>query len=398
MSYALEGLKVVSLGTSVSAPLCARYLADLGADVVKVERPITGDFARGWDEVLPGVSSAHLWCNPNKRSLALNLKAEQGRQILGRLVKDADVFIENFSPGIVDNLGVGYDWARSVNPKILYCHISGYGQDGPYRDMKALDMLIQGEAGAISINGSPEEPAKIALSISDAAAGLFAAVSVLAALEERRRTGEGQEIDVSMFDCTVSLLGYLSYQYLYGGEEPKRVGLRHHLIAPYGPWTAKDGKMVNISAATPALWEAFCGAIDRPGLLDDPRFRNNVDRVKNLPALDASIAEAFAREDSSVWLERLKAAGVPCGAVNRIPEVIEHPQLNFNQLLRDAGGDVQDASGRQLRLFDFPVRFSKSDTRLEAPPGLGEQTDAVLAELGYSSEEAEAFRRAGVVE
>ncbi len=398
MSYALQDLKVISLGTSVSAPLCARYLADLGADVIKVERPSTGDFARGWDEVLPGMSSAHLWCNPNKRSIVLNLKAKESRQILGQLVENADVFIENFSPGVVDDLGIGYHWAKSINSEILYCHISGYGQDGPYRDMKALDMLIQGEAGAISVNGSPEEPAKIALSISDASSGMFATISILAALQQRHRTGEGQEIDVSMFDCTVSLLGFLSYQYLYGNVEPTRVGLRHHLIAPYGPWISKDGKMVNISAATPSLWESFCNVIKRPDLFDDPRFLDNTSRVKNLSALDEVLAKTFIEEDASVWLKRLRAAGIPCGAVNRISEVIEHAQTKFRLLLRDAEGDVKDNSGHQLRLFDFPVRFSKSETRLEAPPGLGAQTDDVLTQLGYSIEETENFRRKGIVE
>lgn len=397
MSNALQGLKVVSLGASVSAPLCARFLADLGADVIKVEKPGTGDFARGWDEVLPGVSSAHLWCNPNKRSITLNLKSPKGCEALGRLVGRADVFLENFSPGVVGKLGLDHAWAKGVNSRLIYCHISGYGQDGPYRDMKALDMLIQGEAGAIHLTGPPETPAKVALSIADASASLFAAISILAALAERERTGEGQEIDVSMFDCMVSLLGYLPYQYLYGGQEPQRMGLRHHLIAPYGPWPARDGKLVNISVATPELWRSFCELIERPDLREDPRFQTNVDRMKNLEALDREVAEAFAKEDASVWIEWLKAAGIPCGSVNRIPEVVDHPQTKFRELLREVDASEGDGEGSPLKLFDFPVKFSSSDTRLKPPPRLGEHTDAVLAEVGYSAREIEEFRREGVV-
>lgn len=397
MSRALEGLKVVSLGTSVAAPLCARFLADLGADVIKVERPGTGDFARGWDEVLPGVSSAHLWCNSNKRSVTLNLKSNGGREALGRLVGGADVFLENASPGVVARLGVDYAWAKGINPQIIYCHISGYGQDGPYRDMKALDMLIQGEAGAIHLNGPPETPAKIALSIADASAGLFAAIAVQAAIAERLRTGEGQEIDVSMFDCLVSLLGYLPYQYLYGGEEPQRVGLRHHLIAPYGPWPAKDGVWVNISVATPALWETFCVLIERPDLKEDPRFQTNVDRMKNLEALDRELAKTFKKEDAAAWLERLRAAGIPCGAVNRISEVIDHPQMKHRRILREVDAAEGGGEGDPLKLFGFPVKFSRSDVRLTPPPRLGEHTETVLAELGYSAEEIEGLRREGAI-
>ncbi|MFQ5914872.1 MAG: CaiB/BaiF CoA transferase family protein [Nitrospinota bacterium] len=397
MSGALQGLKVVSLGFSVSAPLCARFLADMGADVIKVERPETGDFARSWDEVLPGVSSAHLWCNPNKRSITLNLKTPKGRAALGRLADRADVFLENFSPGVVARLGIDYAWAKAINPRLIYCHISGYGQDGPYRDMKALDMLIQGEAGAIYLTGPPETPAKVALSIADSSASLFATVAILAALEQRRRTGEGQEIDVSMFDCLVSLLGYLPYQYLYGGEEPQRVGLRHHLIAPYGPWPARDGKLVNISVATPELWKTFCELIGRPDLTEDPRFETNPDRVKNLQALDREIEAAFEKEDAAVWMEKLKAVGIPCGAVNRIPEVIDHPQAKFRQLLREVSSTGGNGGGNPLKLFDFPVKFSRAQTRLEPPPRLGEHTDAVLAELGFSALEVEELRREGAV-
>ncbi|MBI2880767.1 MAG: CoA transferase [Candidatus Tectomicrobia bacterium] len=397
MTQALQGISVVSLGSSVSAPLCARFLADLGAQVIKVERPGEGDFARGWDEVLPGVSSAHLWCNPNKRSITLNLKSEKGCEALGRLTGRADVFLENFSPGVVGKLGIDYPWARALNPRVIYCHISGYGQDGPYRDMKALDMLIQGEAGAIYLTGPPETPAKVALSIADSSASLFAALSILAALEERRRTGEGQEIDVSMFDCLVSLLGYLPYQYLYGGREPQRVGLRHHLIAPYGPWSARDGKWVNISVATPGAWDTFCRLIGRPDLREDPRFQTNAERVRNLPALDREIDAAFAQEDAPVWIERLKAAGIPCGAVNRIPEVIDHPQTRHRRLLRETDPGEDGGRKERLRLFGFPVQFSRSEIRLAPPPRLGEHTQMILAELGYSAEEMEVFRREGVV-
>ena len=242
MTLPLEGIKIVSLGVSISGPVGLRHLADLGAEVIKIEVPEKGDMVRHWDNVVNGEGSVHFWVNPNKKSLTLNLKDIKGKEILNKLILDADIFLENFSPGSIDRLGYDYKNVKAMKKDIIYVHTSGYGQDGPYKSMKAFDGLIQAETGIMEMTGSKEEPAKMALSICDGVTGLFVALSCMMALKKRDIDGSGQEIDVSMFDCMVSMLGYFPFHFFQNDYIPERIGTGHHLLAPYGAYPAKHDK------------------------------------------------------------------------------------------------------------------------------------------------------------
>jgi len=392
VNYALEGIKVLSLGSSVSAPLCTRMLGDMGAQVIKVERPDGGDFSRSWDEVAGGFSSAHMWCNPNKRSITLNLKAPRGRDILLRLAERSDVFVENFSPGVVKNLRVDYGTIKEIRLDIIYCSISGYGQDGPFRDSRALDALIQGEAGIIDLTGSESEPAKVALSIADTVAGMYSAYTILAALNFRRETGKGQFLDVSMFDCMVSILGYFPFRHWYLGEMPQRVGLKHHLLAPYGAFSAGDGRYIQLSVATNEAWEKLCILLNRGDLLQEERYGSNAGRLEDRDALHKEIEGVIGQKESVYWLEKLKEAGIPCGRVNSLKEVLEHPQTLHRGLIKE----IECAAGK-VKMLDFPVKMSATPSRLEPPPALGEHTEEILSELGYGGEDIEELRTEGII-
>jgi len=271
---ALQGVRVLALEASVSGPHCSRILADMGAEVIKVEKPGTGDLIRGWDSVVKGLSSGYVWLNGNKRSFAVDMKKPAGLAAVRRLAERVDVLLENFAPGAADRLGLGAAEVCARNPRLIYCSLSGYGQDGPYRDVKAYDLLIQGEAGIIATTGYPDKPAKVGVPITDLASSMYSAIGILVALYQRERTGRGQVIDISMFESAVAWLGYFPQHYWHGGEEPVRVGMRHHYIVPYGPYLASDGEYVSLAVATPQDWEIFCRrVIERPELLEDPRFR-----------------------------------------------------------------------------------------------------------------------------
>src|SRR5438093_9578889 len=258
----------------------------MGAEVIKVERPGVGDVIRGWDSVVRGLSSGYVWLNRNKRSLTLDVKQEKGKAILQELAKRSDVFFENYAPGVAGRLGLGYEKLSEPNPRLIYCSLSGYGQDGPYRDVKAYDLLIQGEAGIIATTGYPDKPAKVGLPIIDLASSMYAAVGIVLALYQREKTGTGQVIDISMFDSAVAWLGYFPHHYWHQGEEPERVGMRHHYVTPYGPYLAGDGVYVNLAVATAGDWDIFSRqVIERPDLLVDARFNTSEARRKNRAAL-----------------------------------------------------------------------------------------------------------------
>src|SRR5215469_11449096 len=279
---ALDGVRVLALEASVSGPHCSRILADMGAEVIKIERPGTGDLIRGWDSVVKGLSSGYIWLNGNKRSFAVDIKKPAGLAALRRLAERVDVLLENFAPGVADRLGLGAAEVRARNPRLIYCSLSGYWQDGPYRDVKAYDLLIQGEAGIIATTGYPDKPAKVGLPIIDLASSMYAAIAILLALYQREKTGTGQVIDIAMFDSAVAWLGYFPHHYWHQGEEPARVGMRHHYVTPYGPYLARDAVYVNLAVATSEDWRVFCRrVIERPELLEDPRFRTSEARRKN---------------------------------------------------------------------------------------------------------------------
>lgn len=392
-SRALDGIRVIAFEQVLAGPFCTCTLADMGAEVIKVERPGVGDLIRHWDKAVRGLSSGYIWLNRNKRSLTVDVKQEKGREILHRLIRNADVFFENYAPGVAERSGLGYENLKSINPRLVYCSLSGYGQDGPYRDVKAYDLLIQGEAGIIATTGYPDRPARAGISIADIAAGMYAALGIVLALYQREKSGQGQLIDISMFESIVSWLGYFPHHYWHQGEEPQRVGMRHNYVTPYGPYLARNGKYVNLAVATAGDWEVFCrNVIERPDLLEDQRFATVEGRRKNRAVLEEIIEQIFLERDHDEWLARLKKAQLPHGEVRGIAQVLAHPQAIARKLIRE----VESPVGK-VPVVGNPLRLSGSPARYERVPALGEDTEAILKEAGYDDKTIESLRRDKVI-
>ena len=392
-SRALDGVKILAFEQVLSGPFATCLLADMGAEVIKIERPGVGDVIRSWDSVVKGLSSGYVWLNRNKRSLTVDVKKDQGREILLRLAKKADIFFENYAPGVTARLGLGYERLSELNSRLIYCSLSGYGQDGPYRDVKAYDLLIQGEGGIIATTGYPDKPARAGIAIADIASGMYAAIGILLALYQREKTGEGQLIDVSMLDAIVSWLGYFPHHYWHAGEEPARVGMRHHYVTPYGPYLAGDGEYVNLAVASASDWEVFCRkVIEKPELLSDPRFATVEARRKNRGLLEETIETIFLEKDHRHWLEQLKKAELPHGIVRGIAQVLAHPQVVARKLIREAESPVG-----KVPVIANPLKMSRSQARYDPIPSLGGDSDAILREAGYAASEIEALRRDKVI-
>lgn len=390
---ALDGVSVVAFEQVLAGPFCTCLLADMGAEVVKIERPGVGDLIRHWDKAVRGLSSGYVWLNRNKQSLTVDVKREAGREILYRLMRDADIFFENYAPGVAERSGLGYEKLKSINPRLIYCSLSGYGQDGPYRDVKAYDLLIQGEAGIIATTGYPDKPAKAGIAIADIAAGMYTALGIVLALYQREKTGVGQFIDISMFESIVSWLGYFPHHYWHQGEQPERIGMRHHYVTPYGPYLARDGKYVNLAVATPRDWEVFCKEVlQNSTLLDDSRFATVEGRRKNRAVLEEEIEKIFLERDHTEWLERLKKAQLPYGEVRGIAEVLAHPQAVARRLIRE----VESPVGK-VPVVGNPMRLSASPARYDRIPDLGENTEAILKKLGYDDGAIERLRSEKVI-
>ena len=372
-------MRVVALEQAVAAPFASRQLADLGADVIKIERPDGGDSARAYDAAMKGTSAYFAWLNRGKRSVVLDLKQPGDHDACARLLDRADVFVHNLAPGAVERLGFGYDELASRNVRLVWCGVSGYGPDGPFRDKKAYDMLVQAESGVVSVTGSADDPAKVGVSIADISSGLYAYSSILTALLRRERTGRGARIDISMLECLTEWMTPALYVWQGTGRIPARVGVRHNMIVPYGAYACADGTVL-FAIQTQQEWRRFCAQVlDAPVLADDPRFATNGARLEYRAELEAIIEERFrshARREVIEWLER---ADIPTGAVNDVPGVVSHAQL----AARERWTTVATPGGEIPALIP-PHNLRGVAPRMGAVPVLGAHTTEVLAELGRS--------------
>ncbi len=389
----LTGLTVVTLEHAIAGPFATRQLADLGARVIKVERPGSGDFARGYDARVRGLASHFVWTNRSKESVTLDVKHPDGAKALERLVLDkADVVVQNLAPGAAARIGLGVDRLVAMKPQIIVCDISGYGADGPYRDKKAYDLLIQSEAGLLSVTGTADEPSKAGPSIADIAAGMYAYTNILAALIQRDRTGRGQRIDVSMLESLTEWTSYPLYYAFDGAPPPPRTGAAHATIYPYGPFPTGDGGTVMMGLQNEREWVSFCQIVlQRPELATDPRFAGNARRVAERDALRQLIVDAFAALTAPQVLDRLESAKIANARVNTMHDVWEHPQLAARGRWREVG----TSAGPVPALL--PPGSWDVEPRMDPVPALGEHTDDVLVELGYDAQEIHALRTAGAI-
>jgi itaconate CoA-transferase len=389
----LEGMTVVAVEQAVAAPFASRQLADLGARVIKVERPGAGDFARGYDTTVNGLSSHFVWLNRSKQSLTLDLKRPEAADVLRKLIAIADVFLHNLAPGAMGRLGFGSAPLRQAHPRLVACEISGYGTTGPYRDKKAYDLLVQSEAGLVSITGTPDTPSKVGISVADISAGMYAFSGILSALLRRERTGEGATLDVSLFDSLAEWMGFPAYYTGYGGTPPPRSGARNAVIAPYGPYTAGDGKVVYLGLQNEREWARFCEVVlERQDLAADERFNSNSRRVAARDAMDAIITAAFSTLTAAEVMARLESAGIANARMNTVEEFLQHPQLAARNRWRSFGSPVGP-----LRTVLPPFNIEGVEIPMGPLPAVGEHTDAILGELGFSAGTVHEWRRAGIV-
>jgi itaconate CoA-transferase len=388
----LEGVTVVALEQAVAAPLATRHLADLGARVIKVERPGVGDFARSYDTTVKGLSSHFVWLNRSKESLTLNVKEPDAEQVLSRLLARADVFVQNLAPGAAARLSLGSDRLRQSYPSLVVCNISGYGDSGPYRDKKAYDLLIQSEAGVLSVTGTEQEPCKVGISIADIAAGMYAYSGILTALLCRQRTGQGTAVDVSMLEALGEWMAYPAY-YSYGGHAPPRSGASHAVIAPYGPFQSQDGKSVYLGIQNEREWERFCRLVlRRPDLAADARFGTNINRVAHRRELHGLIDDVFAGLGAVEIVDRLDAAQIANARMNSIQEFVEHPQL----AARERWQSVDSPVGPLPALVP-PVDIEGVEPTMGPIPSVGQHTDDILDELGFDAAIVATWRARGVI-
>ncbi len=388
----LEAITVVSLEQAVAAPFATRQLADLGARVIKIERPEVGDFARGYDSTVRGMSSHFVWLNRSKESLTLDLKRPEARSILERLLEKADVFVQNLAPGATERLGFRTPELRKKYSRLIVCDLSGYGSSGPYRDKKAYDLLIQAETGLISITGTEQSPSKVGISIADISCGMYAYSGILTALYVRQRTGEGTALETSLFDSLAEWMSYAAY-YTSAGSAPPRTGASHATIAPYGPVQSGDNKVVYLGLQNEREWKKFCEIVlELPQLSTDPRFGSNARRVQNRQQLDQSMHEVFQKLTAAEIIARLERAQIANARMNTIQEFVDHPQLEA----RNRWGAVDSPVGR-LRALLPPVTMENVDIAMNEIPALGQHTDTILGELGFDSETIAAWRQARVI-
>jgi itaconate CoA-transferase len=389
----LDGITVIALEQAVAAPFATRQLADLGARVIKIERPNMGDFARGYDESVRGMSSHFVWLNRSKESLTLDLKHSRATQILERLLERADVVIQNLAPGAARRLGLGAELLLPKYPRLIVCDISGYGGDGPYGSRKAYDLLVQAEAGVLSVTGTDETPSKVGISIADIAAGMYAYSGILTALYQREKSGKGTRIEVALLEALAEWMGYPLYYAHFGGTAPARTGPDHATIVPYGRYQTGDGKTIMLGLQNEREWAIFCEKVLlQPNLVQDLRYNSNSKRAAHRSEINALIAAVFGTLTAEQLLERLEASDIANARMNTPGEVWEHPQLKARKRWREMDSPV----GLLATLLP-PVTMPDIEARMDAVPALGEHTERILGELGYSSGDITALRQAGVV-
>ena len=396
MPQPLAGFRILDLSRVLAGPFCAMLLGDLGAEVIKVERPGTGDDTRAWGPpFVSGESAYYLCANRNKKSLTVNLKSAAGQEIIQRLARVSDVLVENFKVGELAQLGLGYGHLKALNPGLVYCSITGYGQTGPDSDLPGYDFIIQGRGGVMSITGEPAgEPMKVGVAIADITAGLFAANAIQAALLARVRTGRGQAIDIALLDTQVAWLANVASNYLVSGQRPGRFGNAHPTIVPYQSFPAREGFFC-LAVGNDGQWQKLCRLLGRPELAVDPRFATNPARVQHRDVLIPMLQEVFVTQDSAFWLREIAAAGIPCGPVQTLDQVFADPQV----LARNMVWTVPHPAVGEVRLTGSPLKLSETPVAYRThPPLLGEHTDEVLtALLGYAPEEVARLRAEGAV-
>lgn len=393
MSRPLDGILVVTLEHAIAAPFCTRQLADLGARVIKIERPGSGDFARAYDSRVRGLASHFVWTNRSKESVTLDLKHDAAKPILTALLERADVLVQNLAPGAAERLGLGFAELSAKLPRLIVCDISGYGSSGPYAEKKAYDLLIQSESGFLSVTGTPDTPSKAGISIADISAGMYAYSSILAALLQRGRTGRGAHLDVSMLETMVEWMNFPLYYGFEGASPPKRTGASHATIHPYGPFRAGDGKLVMFGLQNEREWAVFCNKVlGQASLAHDARFGSNAQRVAARTELDVIIHAALSSSTAEQVVARLDAAGIANARINDIAEVWQHPQLAARHRWRN----IETSQGVVPALLP-PAGIDGVEPRMDPVPALGEHTEAVLSELGYGDLEIATMRAAAVI-
>ena len=397
MAKALAGVKILDLSRILAGPFCTQILGDLGADIIKVEQPGAGDGSRAWGPPFAGGEAAYYLCiNRNKRSLTLNLKSEAGREVVRKLVREADVFVENFKYGDMERLGLSYEELRQLNPSLIYCTISGYGSTGPYKERAGFDFVIQAETGIMSINGEAGgDPLRVGIAVIDITTGLYASNAILAALFARERHPEklGQKLEVSLYECALAWLANIASSYLISGKVPTRYGNAHASVVPYQPFETQDISIA-VGIGTDGQFAKFCKLAGRPELAQDERFRENAGRVRNRGELLPIMEKIFLSRPAQEWQELLEVADVPSGPINTLDRVFSDPHTLALEIVKE----IEHPTIGRLKLVGSPLHMSETPPSIDMPPPLlGQHTNEILEELGYSPEEIQALRNSGAI-